>query len=60
MAPSERKPLTRDEIRQIQMLLKNTDLSIRSIAERMRCTRTSIAKVNRDLQVRTYDERPSK
>ena len=48
------KPLTKDEIQRIQMLLKDTDLSMPMIAERMNCVRSSIAVINQRFQIRSY------
>ncbi len=50
----EGKPLTKDEIQRIQMLLKDTDLSMTRIAERMSCAPASIARINKKFQIRSY------
>ncbi len=49
------KSLTKDEIRRIRMLLADTDLPMPMIAERMDCTRSSISKINRAFQIRSYN-----
>ncbi len=55
MARSQGIPLTKDEIKRIRMLLTDTDLSMATIAERMNCTRSSIARINKELQIRSYN-----
>ena len=37
------------------MLLTDTDLTMPMIAERMDCARSSIAKINRAFQIRSYN-----
>ena len=54
MTRSQGKPLSKDEIKRIQMLLTETDLSMTMIAERMNCTRSSISRINKELQIRSY------
>jgi hypothetical protein len=46
--------LSQSEIRTIISLLKSTDMSIGDIAERMTCSRSAIAAVNRRFNVRDY------
>ena len=60
MSRSQGKPLTKDELQRIQMLLRHTDLPMTMIAERMNCARSSIARINKDFQVRTYNGRRSR
>ena len=55
VARARGKPLTRDEIQRIRMLLADTDLTMPMIAERMSCTRSSIAKINTEFQIRSYN-----
>ncbi len=55
MARSQGKPLTKDKIQRIQMLLSDTDLSMTMIAERMSCAPTSIARINKKFQIRSYE-----
>jgi hypothetical protein len=45
---------TPDEIRKIVHLLATTDMTIFEIAERMGCSRSAVASVNRRHQVREY------
>ena len=54
------KPLTKDEIQRIRMLLADTDLTMPMIAERMDCARSSIAKINKKLQIRSYNGQRTK
>ncbi len=54
------KALTKDEIQQIRMLLADTDLPMPMIAERMNCSRCSIAKINREFQIRSYKGQKTK
>ncbi len=49
------KPLTKYEIHRIQMLLADTDMTMTMIAERMDCTRSSIGKINKEFQIRSYN-----
>lgn len=46
--------LSEPEIRRITMLLSQTDMSISEIAERMQCSRSTVASVNRRFQIRDY------
>ena len=54
MPRSQGKPITKDEIQRVQKLLADTDLTMAMIAERMHCTRSSIAKINKEFQIRSY------
>ena len=55
MSRSQGKPFTKDEIQRIQTLLKDTDLSMTMIAERMNCARSSITRINKAFQIRSYN-----
>jgi predicted DNA-binding protein YlxM (UPF0122 family) len=46
--------LTNQEIQRIITLLSSTDMSIPEIAQRMGCSRSAIASINRKFQVRDY------
>ena len=59
MARSQGKPLTREELERIRMLLKDTDVSMTMIAERMSCARSSVARINKELHIRSYQGRRS-
>jgi hypothetical protein len=47
------------EVDRIKFLLGATDLSIQDIAIRMDCTKSTIVKLNRKLQIREYRGRRS-
>ena len=55
MSRSQGKPISKDEIQRIQMLLADTDMTMAMIAERMNCTRSSIARINKEFQIRSYN-----
>ena len=59
MSRSRGQPLTKYEIQRIQMLLADTDMTMTMIAERMRCARSSIIKVNKEFQIRSYTRQRS-
>ncbi len=46
--------LSQVEVRRIISLLKNTDLKLAEIAERMRCSRSAVGAINRRHQIRDY------
>ena len=46
--------LTEFEIKRIVMLLGNTDMTIPEIAQRMSCSRSAVAAINRKFQIRKY------
>jgi len=46
--------LTEYEIGKIVVLLNSTDMTIDDIATRMGCSRSTVANVNREYQVREY------
>ena len=45
---------TEFEIKRIVMLLGNTDMTIPEIAQRMSCSRSAVAAINRKFQIRKY------
>jgi len=45
---------TDEEVRKIVWLLSTTDLTMKSIAIRMRCSHSAIVAINRKSQVRDY------
>ena len=51
--------LSDEEVHKIMTLLKTTDLSMVDIAERMNCTRGSVARINKGYEVRDYSGRRS-
>jgi hypothetical protein len=46
--------LSQVEIRTIVSLLKSTDMALGDIAERMGCSRSAVASINRRFQIRMY------
>jgi hypothetical protein len=42
------------ELHRIVQLLQSTEMTIGEIAERMRCSRSAVASINRRFQVREY------
>jgi hypothetical protein len=48
------KSFTDQEVRRIISLLTTTDMTIGEIANRMNCTRSAIAAVNRKFRLRDY------
>jgi transposase-like protein len=46
--------LSEQEVKRIVMFLANTDMTISEIAQRMTCSRATIATINRKFQVRKY------
>ena len=53
------KYFSEDELNNIIMLLRQSDMSIQEIAERMRCSRSAVVAINRKFQIRLYDGRRS-
>ena len=45
---------TDDEVRRIVWLLSTTEMTMKEIAERMRCSHSAIVSINRKSQVRDY------
>ena len=53
---SPRKPPLNDDVEaRIKQLLEETDMTMPEIAARMKCSRSTVASVNRKWKVRTYD-----
>ena len=42
------------KLRRITQLLSSTDMTIKEIAERMSCSRTTVSSINRKFQLRLY------
>ncbi len=55
MSRSQGNPLTKDEIQRVQKLLADTDMTMAMNAERMNCSLSSIAKINKEFQIRSYN-----
>jgi hypothetical protein len=51
--------LSEIQIRRIISLLSTTEMTIPQIAERMQCSRSAVASLNRKFQVREYQGRRS-
>ena len=54
MIRSQGKYFSKDEIERIVMLLGESDMSLPDIADRMHCSRSAVASINRKFQVRFY------
>ena len=54
MSRAQGRYFTENEINRIRQLLADTDMTIPEIAARMDCARSSIAAINRRLQIRNY------
>ena len=59
MIRSQGKYFSKDEVERIVMLLVESDMSLPDIADRMRCSRSAVASINRKFQVRFYDGKRS-
>jgi len=55
MIRSQGKSFSDEELRRIVMLLRDSEMSLPDIANRMRCSRSAVASVNRKFQVRFYE-----
>jgi predicted DNA-binding protein YlxM (UPF0122 family) len=54
MNRSQGKYFSKDELNRIVMLLRDSDMTLPEIADRMRCSRSAVAAINRKFQVRVY------
>jgi ribosomal protein S13 len=54
MIRSQGKYFSKDELNRIVMLLRDSDMSLPEIADRMRCSRSAVAAINRKFQIRLY------
>jgi len=59
MIRSQGKYFSTDELNRIVSLLRGSDMTLPEIAERMRCSRSAVAAINRKFQVRIYDGKRS-
>lgn len=59
MIRSQGKYFSKDELNRIVMLLRDSDMSLPEIADRMRCSRSAVAAINRKFQVRLYEGKRS-
>src|SRR5436190_13432260 len=54
MIRSQGKYFSKDELNRIVMLLRGSDMTLPEIADRMRCSRSAVAAINRKFQIRLY------
>ena len=54
MIRSQGKYFSKDEVNRIVMLLRDSDMTLPEIADRMRCSRSAVAAINRRFQIRLY------
>jgi hypothetical protein len=59
MIRSQGKSFSDQELIRITELLRDSELSLPQIAQRMRCSRSAIAAINRKFRVRIYEGRRS-
>jgi hypothetical protein len=59
MIRSQGKYFSEHELKRISMLLRESDMTLSEIADRMRCSRSAVAAVNRRFQIRSYEGRRS-
>lgn len=59
MIRSQGKYFSESELKRIVMLLRESDMTLPEIADRMRCSRSAVAAVNRKFQIRLYEGRRS-
>ena len=59
MIRSQGRYFSEGELKRIVMLLRESDMSLPEIADRMRCSRSAVASINRKFQVRLYGGRRS-
>ena len=54
MFRSQGKYFSEDELRRILSLLRDSDMTLREVADRMQCSRSAVAAINRKFQIRFY------
>jgi len=54
-----RRQLSEDNVIRIVHLLSSPEMDIPSIAQRMRCSRTTVAQINRKCDIRYYGGKPN-
>jgi predicted DNA-binding protein YlxM (UPF0122 family) len=59
MTRSQGKYFSESELNRIIMLLRESDMSLPEIADRMHCSRSAVAAINRKFQIRLYKGRRS-
>jgi len=55
MVRSQGKYFSKSELDRIVMLLRESDMTLPEIADRMRCSRSAVAAINRKFQIRLYE-----
>lgn len=60
MDRSQGKAFTDEELNRIVMLLRDSEMSLPDIAQRMHCSRSAVAAINRKFQVRVYEGKRSR
>jgi len=59
MIRSQGRYFSDDELKRITMLLRESEMSLPEIADRMNCSRSAVAAINRKFQIRLYGGRRS-
>ena len=59
MIRSQGKYFSEGELNRIIILLRDSDMSLPEIADRMNCSRSAVAAINRKFQIRLYRGRRS-
>jgi len=54
MIRSQGRYFSTDELNRILKLLRDSDLTLPQIADRMQCSRSAVASINRKFQIRVY------
>ena len=54
MIRSQGKYFTEDELHRILILLRDSEMTLREVADRMRCSRSAVAAINRKFEIRVY------
>jgi hypothetical protein len=57
---SKGKYFSEHELHRIVTLLRDSDMTLSEVSERMSCSRSAVAAINRRFQIRSYDGRRSK
>lgn len=59
MIRSQGRSFTNEDLNRIVTLLQDSEMSLPDIAQRMSCSRSAVAAINRKFQVRAYDGKRS-
>ena len=59
MIRSQGRYFSEGELRRIVTLLRDSEMSLPEIADRMNCSRSAVAAINRKFQIRLYEGRRS-